>query len=311
VARYQQTAHVLGSTAFLTIVSDTAMDEVSSLFKQLWGTIHDFETRFSRFLEGSELTQFNRQSGHEVRITAAFHDLLRATQQLADQTNGLYDPFILPELQRAGYINSWPHPERTEGAIDYRDRTLGNISSLQLGDDWAYIPKSTALDFGGIGKGYLLDQLADLLEENHITDYWLSLGGDIICKGYDNDHGEWEIAVEDARHGSEVAETIQNTNGRKMGIATSGTIKRKGSHAGHDWHHIIDPRTGGPARTDLSTATVIAQSAVLADVYAKALIILGSKEALIFMQEHQLERCILQREDGSHILWPRQKGMTR
>jgi thiamine biosynthesis lipoprotein len=68
-----------------------------------------------------------------------------------------------------------------------------------------------------------------------------------------------------------------------MGAATSGTRKRAW---GSDLHHLIDPRTGRPARTDIAEASVIARSGADAEILAKSALLLGTKEAPAFLAAH-------------------------
>jgi FAD:protein FMN transferase len=158
------------------------------------------------------------------------------------------------------------------------------------------------LDFGGIGKGYLLDNLSKMISSRHVAGYWLSLGGDIICSGHDVDGQPWRVGVQNATESTENIQYIENRHGDMLAIATSGTTKRKGIRNGTKWHHIIDPRSGLPAETDILTVTATAKSAVIGDVYAKVAVIAGSKEAVrILRKEKQLDSFILQLEDGSVI----------
>lgn len=305
--RYQQTAHALGSEAFLTLVSDQPKAVIDTYFAELWKTIHDFEQRFSRFLPTSELTQFNQAAGKKTPVSLEFIAALQAAKQLGKATDGLFNPFILPDLQHAGYMNSWPHPSQQHGAISYADRSAAAIDRLQIGKDWATMPETAALDFGGFGKGYLLDLLADGLPSG-VRGYWFSLGGDILCDGYDKDGSVWQIAVTDALDTTQPVATIRNEQGKRLAIATSGVTKRTGTTAGgKTWHHIIDPRSGEPAQTDTLTVTAVTDKALDADVYAKVLVILGSSNAPAFAKAHKLDQAILQvaTSTGTRVLtWP-------
>jgi thiamine biosynthesis lipoprotein len=148
------------------------------------------------------------------------------------------------------------------------------------------IPKDGALDFGGIGKGYLIDQLSSIMIKDGYRDFWISLGGDIVCSGFDLDNKRWKINIANANNNDENATSIfSKEDGSILAIATSGITKRKGE----GWHHIIDPRINQSADTDLLTATVLADSATKADVYAKNLIIVGSQESLALAKKDNLK----------------------
>jgi thiamine biosynthesis lipoprotein len=294
MARYQQHYRALGSTVLITLVTTASAANRAVIFAKLYSQITAFEQQFSRFLPTSELTSFNQSAGAKTAVSPSFMGLLKTAKQLAAQTAGLYNPFILPALQQAGYLGSWPQPEHSIADTVFTDRQLTTVDQLILGDGWAKIPNTAALDFGGIGKGYLLDQLAQELDDEPLSGYWLSLGGDIICAGHDLNGRDWQVAVQDALDTTKNIETIANQSGHKLAIATSGITKRRGLKDGREWHHLIDPRTGQPARTAILTATVTAKQAVLADVYAKCVVIAGADQAKQYQVAGVIQTCLLQ-----------------
>lgn len=280
--RFQKLGEALGSEVMLTVLSKSE-SEAKQTLESLWANILAFEKRFSRFTNDSELSKFNESAGIETKISPDFRALLLKSQKYSLKTDGLYNPFILPSLNRAGYIGSWPNTSNYDQSLNYSIRQVFDIDKLIIKKSSAIIPANSALDFGGIGKGYLLDKLSAYLDKSKINNYWLSLGGDIICSGHDLDNKNWKIGVADARDDEVAIETIDN-KGIKMALATSGTTVRKGL----GWHHIIDPRSGLSANTDIITVTVTAKSGVEADIYAKCLLILGSVEAKNYASKHKL-----------------------
>ena len=294
MARYQQQYQALGSAVLITLVTEKGETDSERLFSKVRQQITGFEQQFSRFLPGSELTRFNHRAGVKTPVSPSFLKLLTVAEQLAIETNDLYNPFILPNLQRAGYLGSWPNPENGITNTDFTRRRLTSIGGLTIGDSWAKIPKSAALDFGGLGKGYLLDELAKTLASEHLSGFWLSIGGDIICQGCDVNGETWQIAVPSALDRLKTIDVISNQPGARLAIATSGVTKRQGIKDGKAWHHIIDPRTGKPAQTDILTATVTAQRAVVADVYAKCLVIAGVNAAEPLKATGRIQSYLLQ-----------------
>ncbi len=273
--RQQYSWQALGSAVVVTIVHARTPAYGESIAAAVRQRVGAFEKRFSRFLPDSELSAFNRRAGKKVRVSGAFGRLLTAAIDLSAATGGLYNPFVLPALQHAGYRGSWPSPEQGVAGTDFSERRIVLATNISTGPGWARIPQDTALDFGGIGKGYLLDELAAFLDTKGLDGYWLSLGGDIICNGYDTDSRPWQIGVQHAEDARKIITTVDN-HGTRLAVATSGVTKRQGSHNGQLWHHLIDPRTGKPAATTVLTATVTAEQATAADVYAKCAVIAGA-----------------------------------
>ena len=293
--RLQQTGSGLGSDIVLTL---RVQDEKTAqqVFRVLWATINAFDQRFSRFRTDSELNRVNQLAGQPTQISEEFQHWLQTALDYSRKTDGLYNPLLLPAIQRAGYVGSWPHVEKYQPQLDYRQQRDANSKTIRLEGQTVTLASQTALDSGGIGKGYLLDQLASLLDTKHVKDYWLSLGGDIICAGFDNDNQPWKVGIAKANSPQQPVAVMINDNGYHLAVATSGTTKRRGVN----WHHIIDPRTGKPARTDVLTATVVSDSATAADVYAKCLVILGSEAAGNFITAQAIDGALLQTATSQH-----------
>jgi thiamine biosynthesis lipoprotein len=279
LAKYNQTNLALGSDVALTLVSDKPFAEIDTIFAGLWHYIYAFERSFSRFIPKSEISLFNRSAGVRTKITPEFKDLLSAAKAISEKTGGVYNPFILPALQRTGYKRSAVPGYEHDVVDDYSRRRVGSIEELQIGQDWAEIPSDTAIDMGGCGKGYLADKLGRILMDIDVANYRLSLGGDIATAGTDELGDKWLIGIQDATNlGGEIQKTIECPV-KPFAVATSGTFKRKGYVADKDWHHIIDPITLESAVTDVRLATVCADMALQADVLASCAVIVGSKNA--------------------------------
>lgn len=288
--RLQHHFRALGSECLLTVVGNN-IEQLRASLRSLEQLVNSFESQFSRFIATSELSMVNKRAGQKTKVTGPFLELLDAALQLHGKTDGLYNPALLPKLQAAGYLGSWPHPENSDASLDYRQRMTTDAQKIIVGPDWVKLPATMALDFGGIGKGYLLDLLGDKLESIGVTNYWLSLGGDILCRGHDVDGEGWQIAVADA-YSNVTAGHFSAQKDVRLAVATSGITKRRG----HSWHHIIDPSTGKPAVSDLATATVADQSATRADVIATCLIIVGSQKAKAFAKKLEVLGILLQKQ---------------
>lgn len=299
--RVQETKKALGSTVILTLILSNEPSG-KKIIERLFKKINKFEERFSRFVTDSELNQFNRQAGRRMKVSGDFLDILNKCIELSDATKGLFNPFILPSLQRAGYDHSWSNDRQLplKKSINFKDRYKHvTCHDIKINGQYCLIPNNSALDFGGIGKGYLLDKLKEDLYTLDIDNYWLSLGGDIICSGCDYDGASWSIGLADAIDEHKIIDHIIVDKSRKTAIATSGITKRKGYQInGKFWHHIIDPRTMEPAKTDILTATVVCQNGAEADVYAKSTVIAGSKNAQCLVRQWKILKCYIQLKSG-------------
>ncbi len=307
-----QTQQALGGDVTLSVVTESSDKDTNKLFDNLWRQVYIFEKRFSRFLPMSELSIFNRSAGIKSFISPEFRDLLIAAKKLGEQTDNLYNPFILPALQRAGYRKSALIGYENDVQEDYSRRQVAPVKSLNIGDNWACIPYGTALDLGGCGKGYLADQLSKTINIAKVRGYWLSISGDIATFGLDESDNKITLNVQNAGDPNMVSDWIIHSPESYFAVATSGTFKRRGQDDTNNWHHIIDPRSLQPANTDILLATVCAKTVLEADVLASSALIIGSKLALPFLRRHGATDALLQCVDkdgnrfekrfGHHIL---------
>lgn len=261
--------------------------------KDLWAEIRlavsRFGDRFSRFLPGSELSQLNSHAGSSVSVSPELYALLHVARGMWERTQGLVDPTIGYALIQAGYDRSFESlkdtqkiPTRPNAKMALVKATMADVI-LHPETRTVHLPLNVSLDLGGLGKGYLLDQLVASVEAV-TTDYWLSLGGDLLVSGVNEQGKPWVIGVQDpTAHAQDWAQLVPPPG--RWAIATSGVTKRKGVHEGVAWHHLIDPRTGKPSNTDVLGATVLAPSALEADVMAKAVLLQGSRDGIAWAEQ--------------------------
>lgn len=301
--KHQQRRIALGSPVDLTLVSSRSQLTVDEWFRQLWIKIFEFEQRFSRFLPDSELSQFNRAAGLKTPTSPEFHDILDASLRMSDMTGGFFNPFILPALQSVGYVKSMVATHSKDSVDDFSGRAVTTPDQLKLTHSWASIPYGTALDLGGIGKGYLGDELSAIADKLHGLDgYWFSLGGDIVAEGVDENGEQWKILIQDTSTPEfSIAGSVRAPRSGRHAVATSSILRRTGTKNGKKWHHIIDPRTNMPSSSNLSTASISASSLMTADILASCAIILGSVKASSFCKERNVDGVLLQTKRGSKI----------
>ena len=130
----------------------------------------------------------------------------------------------------------------------------------------------------------------------------MSLGGDLICRGYTSEGVLWEIGISDAKKPAKNIAHITAPVKTHLAVASSGILKRRGIHAGKAWHHIIDPESNQSADTELALATVCHSSALIADTLATCLVIAGAKKAIKLLNSNKVENALLQPLSGEAIV---------
>jgi len=237
------------------------------------------EMRFSRFLPDSELSELNRSAGKWLNVSEDLMELLTLSLRYFDETGGLFNPSILPDLKRAGYDKSM-EIIRAEGAGPDSGKyhstgpALPDIEFDQT-ERRVRLPSSMEIDLGGIAKGWIVEKASNLLR-TYASICAVSAGGDITLVGIPSSGSRWEVELEDPRNPDRSAALLYVG---QCAVVTSSITKRTWSQNGRVRHHLIDPRTGEPAKTDWLSVTVINPKITEAEAYAKALLIGGESEA--------------------------------
>lgn len=285
--QYTQTARALGCDVELRLYSDNRL-ATDRYFKKLWQEIEKFEAAFSRFRPDSELSQLNINAGQTVRISAEFSSLLQQASYFNEVSGGLFNPLILPSLQRQGYKNDLNSKQPESQALDFTDRRTAGFNELQFGDSWAQLPPQTALDFGGIGKGYLADKLAGLTDGT-FEGYCFSLGGDMVYKLPDSAE-PWQATIQSADD-PDLDIAMYTGQKPKYALATSGLVRRRN---GKMRFHQIDPRSGQQPSGKYLVSSVAAEKAVAADVLAACLLNGGPALAESLLADDTIGGALLQ-----------------
>jgi thiamine biosynthesis lipoprotein len=233
--------------------------------------------------------------------------VLRAALDAASESGGIYDPTVLHNLERAGYDRSFEAIRSTaEIEMDTPPvRTFGCWRSIDLDDTVRSVdlPGHLALDLGGIAKGWTVDQVALALAP--LGPVLVDAGGDLRVVGTASDE-PWPIAIQDPFTPERDRAAVRLRGGA---LATSSIGGRRWQRGGRMLHHVIDPRTGTSAASDLYAVTVHAPDAMTADVAAKVALVLGSGAATVYLLRRGLS-AVFTATDGREMVvggFPRQE----
>ncbi len=243
------------------------------------------EQRFSRFRDDSELSLVHG-GVDAVHVSPELLAALLRARGYVELTDGIFDPAIGGALAAHGYDRPFA-PGALDRAAGPGSSLAAHFADVQIdaarGTVW--LPLAVRLDFGGMIKGYTCDRAAALLP----TPSFVDAGGDAVMRGAGPDGDGWLVEVEDPRDAERVLVSLRV---RDRAVATSAPNRRRWQVGGASAHHLIDPRTQRPARSDVAQVTVFAESAELAEVVAKTALVLGGREA----------RDVLERTRSSGVL---------
>lgn len=224
------------------------------------------EHRWSRFIADSDLTRLTDAYGHPVVVHDDTITLLRAMLDGWRETEHDFDPTLLPALVAEGYGRSMLDASRST-QLPESARSRADLEAMRIDGTTVTLPRGTALDPGGIGKGLAADLLAADMMEHGVLGCLVEVGGDLRVCGTAPDGVAWRIAVDDPFAPGTERQQVRVPDG---GIATSSQRKRRWmSDSGVDRHHLIDPATQRSAVSSIQTVTVIAATAARAEVLTK------------------------------------------
>lgn len=230
--------------------------------------IREAEARFTRFLRDSELAQLNASDGRYVPVSTEMFAMLEAALWAHEESEGLVNAAVLPALVSAGYDRPFRQGLLAPAIVDpKRPAALPEVLILDRATRSAALAPGASLDLGGIAKGALADLLIDELGDDAVC----NLGGDVRVRGAGPEGDGWHIGLCDRS-------AVAISDGA---VCTSGTTRRRW---GQGVHHLIDPRTGLPAKSDLAEVSVVTDSALRGEVYAKCAVLLGSDAGKAFLE---------------------------
>ncbi|HEX6062356.1 MAG TPA: FAD:protein FMN transferase [Candidatus Limnocylindria bacterium] len=227
--------------------------------------MHD---RLTRFAPDSELSRLNAAAGRWIAVSPELEALLQLSLVAHATSFGLVHVGVLPALLAAGYTRDFAAgqtPATGEIAIPPPLPEMLEVARSQ-----ARLAPGTAVDLGGIAKGWLADRAVERIGPNSLANF----AGDLRARGEGPDGTGWPVGF------GPTTVLLKDT-----GAATSGTRGRRWSERSH---HLIDPRTGLPADTDLAEVSVIAPTGVDAEVLAKTALLLGREAGARFLDERSL-----------------------
>jgi len=243
--------------------------------------------------EKSQVHAVNHRASPSCTLSPELTSLLEQALILARQTHGAFDPTVYPVVRRWGFTTGTyrlPEPEE-----------LSALSPL-VGHEKAHLDGHTLtlepgmmLDFGGIAKGWAGDLTAQLLRGKGVTSAILRLGGNIHTIGTKPDGSLWTVGIEDPATGG----TLGTLSVADLAVVTSGSYQRFFTVGGQAYHHIIDPATGYPADSGLTSVTIVGPSGARCDALSTALFVMGLDKGAQFWREHRDFEAIFVSGDGS------------
>ena len=291
----------MGTTWHVTYVAPASDVDSALIQAGIEERLQQVVLSMSTYQADSEISRFNAAPLNTWFVVSPdFYTVLSSALAIGGQSGGAYDVTVgsLVDLWGFGPTMSIQAPPAAEAI----DTLLLQVGQHQLRVD-AEAPgvmklADVRLDFSSIAKGFGVDQVAELLDSQGIERYLVELGGEMRMSGLSHRGDAWHVAIEqpDSAQRS-VAAAVSVTD---QAVATSGDYRNYFEIDGQHYSHSIDPRSGWPVAHDLVSVTVIHPSAMIADAWATALIVLGAEEAMVVAQEQGLAVYLIRRKGSEY-----------
>lgn len=265
-------------TAFDTVISIQIFDSRDQeLIEHCKEMCLEYEDKFSRTIETSEIAQINSAAGAPMKVSDDTISILKKGIYYGELSNGAFD-ITIGSLTALWDFHSEsptvPSPESISEAVKHIDYEKISITgnTVQLQDPQAQI------DLGGIAKGYIADRLKDYLEGEGVEHALINLGGNVLAIGQKPDHSDFNIGIQNPF--DEKGEPITTVKLNDQSVVTSGNYQRYFEQDGKLYHHILDPKTGYPSDNGLNSVTIITDSSLTADALSTTCFLLGPEQGM-------------------------------
>lgn len=276
-ATVSETRYLMGTVVNLTLVTDEAGPAQVALAACL-DHMTGLEAIFSRHQLGSQISRLN-QSGMLDSPDRHLVDVLREARRISSLTDGAFDITVKPVLDL--YADAASRGELpTDADIEAKQTGVGYAGLHVMPEQIRFTAPGMAVTLDSIAKGYIVDEGIAVLTARGFEQVLVEAGGDLAATGQRREAQPWQVGIRSPRVDGPAVLATLDVNARA--VATSGDYMQPFT-TDFSAHHIIDPRTGYSA-PQLSSATVIAPSCMLADALATSMMVLGPEAGLSTLQ---------------------------
>jgi thiamine biosynthesis lipoprotein len=256
------------------------------------------ERTLSRFLPESDISRINRAAGIRCeKVSADTLQVLAQAVEFSSRCRRSFDVTIGP------LVTLWHHHKEAATLPD--EASIRQVLPLVNDHDLVLDARhSTAglrkvgqsLDLGGIGKGYCGDRIVAMCREYGIASAYSNLGGNVVTVGARPDGSPWHIGIQHPRQENDIIGAVSVVN---QTVVTSGDYQRYFTDSqGKRHHHILDPATGYPAESGLTSVSIVADQSLAADALSTALFVAGMDKALELLRGFPQTEAILVDSDS-------------
>lgn len=281
IVRYSDRA--MGTLVHITLWGDDerlAAEGAAAVFDEF----RRVDALMSSWRDGSDVARINAAAGGPpVEVDPEVLAVIQRAQAAARRTGGAFDITV------GSFRGLWKFDEDRDGTLPAPDAVRARLPLV----GWKGVRidaknstvrltrKGARITLGGVAKGHAVDRAVKILHDKGLVDFILQAGGDLYVSGRRGDRS-WRVGIRDPRGAPDATFALAEIQDRTF--STSGDYERSVVKDGVRHHHILDPRTGFPAKASRSV-TVMAPDAMTADIWSTALFVLGAEAGMPMVEK--------------------------
>jgi thiamine biosynthesis lipoprotein len=281
--KFQFSGYAQGTTYHITYYAEDSLIHQT----QVDSILNSLDSSLSIYKPYSVISKFNA-SATGFLVDKHLKAVVQKSLDTYEKTNGLFDITVLPLVQAWGFGNKKNVTDPDSATVK---SLLPCVSSKLIVLENNYLRKlkpCVQIDVNGIAQGYSVDVLSDFFEANGILNYMIEVGGEIRVRGKKYpENTAMKIGIESPQSDFD-SEHFQKIISLDSGaVTTSGSYRKYHESGGKKVSHIINPKTGYSSQNELISVTVFAKDAITADAYDNALMLMGLKDAIKFVDSRK------------------------
>ncbi len=278
---------IFGST-YSIVMSGKPSIPRGELAARIEKRLDEIDHVFSGWREDSELSRINRAAAlTPIAVSADFAVVLSEALHLSEMTDGAYDITVGPLVRLWGFGPNGKRPSPTKQEIAEAEQKVGFRNLKWTGEALTKMKEGMSIDMSSKVPGYAADQIGILLERSGISDYLVEVGGEITVKGRSPAGALWTIGIETPKDNETMNPNLYGAVRIPSGaISTSGTYHQFRKTNEGKAHHILDPKTGAPVKSNVVSVTVFAPTCTEADGLGTAMLVMGPDKGIAWIESH-------------------------
>ena len=293
---YKQTEFLMGTVATVKIYDEGKETVLESVFNRIETLAEQIGVEEVK----SQIDKVNANAGKKsVEVSDDIFELVQAGKNYSEQADGSFDITIGPltALWHIGYEDA-RKPEQAE--ID-EVLSLINYEKVILDEDKGTVyleDEGMRMDLGAIAKGFIADEVNEVLDENGVSTAIIDLGGNIYVKGNNPSGKKWTVGIQDPF--SARGETVGRIEASDQSIVTSGIYERYLEVDGVTYHHLLNPIDGYPFDNEIAGVTIVSENSIDGDALSTVVFSKGLEDGMNFIENQEGVEAIFVNKDN-HI----------